>query len=763
MLPFYFKQGKDYKMQETIIIEGYVEHLRFRNEENGYTVFNLEMKQDEITCIGKFPFISEGQYLELTGYEFDNKQYNEIQFQVLAYEEKQVEDMVGMERYLSSGAIKGIGPNLAKKIVKKFKLDTFRIIEEEPERLSEIKGISERIAMSVASQFVEMKEMRDAMMFLGKYNIPNHYAVRIYNTYGEDLYTIIRENPYRLAEEINGIGFRIADEIARNVGIAADSEFRLRSGILYSMTQAGLWGHVYLPEKLLIRKVEQVLMMQPEQETFQSCLTDLIVERRLYAKQVGEETCYYTPSSFFGELSAAKKLLELKEAFDAELPEEQMQEAKQVIASFCKKMDIVLDEKQQQAVLETIGHGVTIITGGPGTGKTTIINAIIHFFESEGLELFLAAPTGRAAKRMKEATGMEAKTIHRLLEINGDPAAESHYKFERNHENPLETDVVIVDEASMVDIYLMQSLLDAIAPGTRLVLVGDVNQLPSVGPGNVLKDMIESEVFETVRLEKIYRQDEKSRIVSNAHRIHDGVMIPPDNKSSDFFLMPRNNADSIIETVKELINVKMPGYVHVEPNEVQVLVPMRKGEVGVEHLNTVLQEARNPASPEKAEHEAGKVIFREGDKVMQIKNNYKLEWVKETSNGHEIDRGMGVFNGDMGVVTHISDYAEEVTVEFDEGHKVQYPYGFLDELELAYAVTVHKSQGSEYPVVIIPLLSGPSILCTRNLLYTAVTRAKKCVVLVGNMQMVAQMIANGNEQERYSSLKEAILEVKGEM
>lgn len=764
--------------EEYKVIEGYVEHIRYRNEANGYTVFNCETRMGDWTCLGVFPFISEGQYLELTGCEFDNVNYNEIQFRVSSYEEKQPEDMMGMERYLSSGAIKGIGPNLARKIVKKFELDTFRIIEEEPERLAEVKGISERMAISVATQFMEMKELRDAMMYLAKYQIPNHYAVKIYNTYGGDLYRIVKENPYQLAEDITGIGFRTADEIARRVGIDQNSEFRVSSGLVYTMSQAGAWGHVYLPKDLLLSKTVAMLQIEASNPLLEGCLDDLIMERKLIVKQMGEEIRIYAPSLYYSELNSAKMLLELAATYEDVKSEDERYhsshisvqqhtrmeevspEAMKRLAQIEDSMGITLDSLQKQAVWETVRHGVTIITGGPGTGKTTIINAVIHYFEMEDMEILLAAPTGRAAKRMKEATGYEAKTIHRLLEIAGDPASDTHFKFERDRSNPLETDVVIIDEASMVDIALMHSLLEAIAPGTRLVLVGDVNQLPSVGPGNVLQDLIASEAFATVRLNCIYRQEEGSRIVSNAHRINAGEPIPLDNKSRDFFFMPRNNPQTVISTTIELVKEKMPGYVKVEPQEVQVLVPMRKGEIGVGNLNTVLQEALNPPSPEKEEHEAGKVIYREGDKVMQVKNNYKLEWVKQTPKGHEIDHGMGVFNGDMGIITHISDYAEEVTVEFDEGHIVKYPYGFLDELELAYAVTVHKSQGSEYPVVVIPLLNGPQVLYTRNLLYTAVTRARSCVVLVGDMGVIAQMIRNNNEQKRYSGLREAVLELK---
>ncbi len=756
--------SEDYK-----IIEGYVDKIRFRNDVNGYTVLSLETQFGDWTCVGIFPFISEGQYLELTGKEFDNEKYSETQFQVVSYEEKQPEDMMGMERYLSSGAIKGVGPNLAKRIMKKFKLDAFRIIEEEPERLAEIKGISERMAMSIASQFAEMREMREAMVYLAKYNIPNHYAVKIYTEYGEELYNIIKENPYKLAEDISGIGFRTADEIARKVGIDLESEFRVCAGLTYIMNRAGGLGHVYLPIELLLERVSVELGTEIDRSLLEKCLEQLIVDGKLIRKQFGDEQRIYSPLLYKYENNTAYRLLELKYAYDMEdkdviiTSESELTltgEAEEKMKYIEKSMQVVLDDLQRQAVWEALHHGVTIITGGPGTGKTTIINAIIRYLESEGMEILLAAPTGRAAKRMKEATGCEAKTIHRLLEISGNPESDAHFKFEKNSENPLEADAVIIDEASMVDISLMHSLLEAVIPGTRLVLVGDVNQLPSVGPGNVLKDLIMSNAFTTVCLNRIYRQEEGSRIVLNAHKINAGQPIPVDNKSSDFFFMPRGNAKDVVDTTIALVKEKMPGYVKVMPEEVQVLAPMKKGDVGVVNLNRVLQNAVNPPSSNKQEWESGNLIYREGDKVMQVKNNYKLEWVVETDQGMEIEQGTGVFNGDMGVITNINTFAEEITVEFDEGHKVIYPFGFLDELDLAYAVTIHKSQGSEYPVVVLPVLDGPPVLFTRNLLYTAVTRARACVVIVGNMQMISRMIANNNEHKRYSGLKEAVHELR---
>ncbi len=740
------------------VIEGYVLRIRYRNDSNGYTVLVLDTKYGEWTCVGTFAMVSEGQYLEVTGIEQDNPTYQETQFKVFSYVEKRPDDVLGMERYLGSGVIKGVGEALAKRIVKKFKLDTFRIIEEEPERLAEVKGISDKKAESIAVQFNELREVRDAMVFLSQYNIPSHYAVRIYDMYGDEMYNILRENPYRLAEDVSGIGFRTADEIAKKVGIPEDSEFRIAAGMQYALSQAGGLGYTYLPKELFLKQAAGYLNISIQDELLQDILEKLVMDGKLIVrKQADDEVRVYAPLMYNTELKVAKMILELDEVYKENADDTADDN---VIDKIEKGLGVKLDNLQKDAVLEPSRHGVTIITGGPGTGKTTVINGIIRYFELQGMELLLAAPTGRAAKRMKEATGYEAMTIHRLLEISGDPGSDMHFKFERNHTNPLETDVVIIDEVSMVDILLMNSLLDAIPAGTRLILVGDVNQLPSVGPGNVLKDLISSEAFATVRLMHIYRQDEDSRIVTNAHMINAGEQIPFDNKSKDFFFISRRSPLEINNEVVSLVRDRMPKYVGVTPNEVQVLTPMKKGEVGSVVLNSLLQNSVNPASKDKSEKDSGKFTFREGDKVMQIRNNYKLEWVLEDETGYEIDKGTGVFNGDVGIITHISDYAEEVTVEFDEGHKVIYPFSYLDELTLAYSVTVHKSQGSEYPVVVIPLVMGPPVLYTRNLLYTAVTRAKKCVVIVGDVNAVAGMIRNNNEQKRYSGLKDAILSYK---
>lgn len=734
------------------IIEGYVAHIRFRNEENGYTVLTLETADDEETCVGNFHYINEGEYMRLEG-EYVDHHVHGPQFKVDMYEVKAPEGMKDMERYLGSGSIKGLGPVLAKRLVKKFKMDTFRIIEEEPERLVEIKGISKRLAQEIAVQFQEKREMREAMIFLAQYGIATNYAVKIYNEYGDNLYKVVRENPYQLAEDITGIGFKIADEIAEKVGILSNSDFRLRSGLLYTMQQASYSGHTSFPkERLLVRGAE---LLGVTTDVLETPLMDLLIERKLVAKVMNEQEMVYTFHSYYTEMSVAKKLLDLNIEYDLLDTNFELS-----IKSLEKAEEIQYDALQKEAILKAAKNGVLVVTGGPGTGKTTTINGIIRYFEREGMDIMLAAPTGRAAKRMAEATGYEAKTIHRLLELNGNPEGDMKLHFEKNDQNPLETDVIIIDEMSMVDLSLMNSLLCAVLSGTRIVLVGDSNQLPSVGAGNVLKDLIESKCFPVVELNKIFRQAETSDIVVNAHRIHQGENISLDNKSEDFFFLKRLSVQEILGVVIYLVRDKLPNYVDATPFDIQVLTPMRKGELGVEKLNVVLQQYLNPPSPEKKEKEVHLGLLREGDKVMQIKNNYQIEWEVTNGRGFVLDTGVGIFNGDVGVIREINTFAEEVIVVFDEVKVVKYPFNMLEELELAYAVTIHKSQGSEYPAVVIPLLSGPPILLNRNLLYTAVTRAKKCVTMVGSSDMVGQMIRNVNQQLRYTGLATQLKEMK---
>lgn len=730
-------------------ITGFVEHIVFRNEENGYTVLNLAVEEDEVTCVGVFQFISEGESVELKGEYTVHPSYGP-QFQVESYAIKAPQDIVSIERYLGSGAIKGVGAALAARIVRRFKEDTFRIIEEEPERLAEIKGISERKAQEIAEQTEEKRELRQAMIFLQNYGISLTLAVKIYQTYQLDMYRIIQENPYKLAEDVTGVGFKIADEIAHKVGIHMDSDFRIRSGILYVLQQASLEGHTYLPKELLTRRACELL--EVDADAIEKHYMDMTIDRKLVMKQTEDQVQIYASTFYYMELNVAVMLRELNVKYDfSETAVEQR------IRKIEELSDLKLDEMQHIAVVEAVRSGLLVITGGPGTGKTTTINTIIQFFESEGMDISLAAPTGRAAKRMSETTGYEAKTIHRLLEISG--GMDEHAGFERNEQNPLETDVLIIDEMSMVDITLIHNLLKAVVAGTRVILVGDVNQLPSVGPGCVLKDIIDSHACNVVRLNRIFRQASESDIIVNAHKINRGEPVILDNKSRDFFFLKRYDANVIISICIQLIQHKLPKYVNAEPFDIQVLTPMRKGLLGVERLNMILQQYLNPPDAKKAEHEHGQTIFRVGDKVMQIKNNYQAEWEVRSRYNIPIEKGLGVFNGDMGLVREINTFSETLTVEYEERRMVEYPFKELDQLELAYAITIHKSQGSEYPAVIIPLLTGPRMLMNRNLLYTAVTRARKCVTLVGDEKAFYNMEANVNEQKRYSGLRDRLEEL----
>ena len=742
------------KMSETVT--GYIDHVIFRNEDNGYTVMVLKGMEEEreLTCVGTFPAITQGAAIEASGNYTTHPVYGK-QFQIASYVEKMPEDALAMERYLGSGAIKGIGAALAARIVRRFGDDTMRIVEEEPERLAEIKGISEKKAMEIAEQMTEKADMRCAMIFLQKYGISLNLGAKIYQKYGQTVYGVLQENPYRLAEDISGVGFRIADEIASRIGIHTDSDYRIRSGMLYTLLQASGEGHIYLPKEELFSRASGLLGV--DSSYMEKHLMDMVVDRKLILKETEDGAVVYPTRYYYLELNSARMLCEL----NILCPEdEEMMEKR--INRIEKETGTRLDEMQKQAVAAAASHGLFILTGGPGTGKTTTINAIIRYFEEEGAELRLAAPTGRAAKRMTEATGYEAQTIHRLLELNGMPEEEQEGRavhFDRNSENPLEADVIIIDEMSMVDIALMHSLLLAVTAGTRLILVGDENQLPSVGPGNVLRDIIRSGCFPVVELKKIFRQASESDIVVNAHKINRGEQVTINNKSRDFFFLKRYDADIIIRVVIALIQEKLPRYVDAKPYEIQVLTPMRKGLLGVERLNQILQRYLNPPDEKKKEKEIGQRLFREGDKVMQVKNNYQLEWEILGRYKIPVDKGVGVFNGDTGIMTEINEFAETATVEFEDGRQAEYSFKQLEELELAYAVTIHKSQGSEYPAVILPILSGPRMLMNRNLLYTAVTRARKCVTVVGSETTFAEMIRNEKQQQRYSSLDRRIREL----
>lgn len=740
-------------------IKGYVDHIIYQNKDNGYAVLSMNVDDEEEICVGIFRGVDNGENLEITGEYVEHPSYG-FQFKANSFKVVEPDDLLSMERYLGSGAIKGVGEALAKRIVKRFGKDTFRVIEEEPERLVEVKGISERIAQQITDQMIEKREIREAFLFLQKYGITNTLAVKIYEKYGMGMYGILKENPYRLAEDIQGVGFRLADEIAEKIGIHTDSDYRIRSGILYTLLQASLEGHMFLPMRVLVRRSADLL--QVPEEAIRAQIQNLHMDHKVVVKKTTDEPEVYAFSYYYAELNCARMLRELNVLMESELLDSEEKRIETILQRILKEQGLELDELQKNAVLECVKHGIMILSGGPGTGKTTTINTIIRYFDEEGMDILLAAPTGRAAKRMTEATGYEARTIHRMLEINGGMEDGSRARFERNGENPLEADVVIIDEMSMVDIYLFQSLLEAVSVGTRLILVGDVDQLPSVGPGQVLQDLIESKSFPTVMLKKIYRQAGESDIVMNAHRINMGQKIALNNKSKDFFFLPRNEVQVIYKHMIQLITEKLPRYVEAQPYDIQVLTPMRKGSLGVETLNEILQRYLNPADPSRKEHAAGDRIFREGDKVMQIKNNYQLEWEIVSQYGIRIDSGSGVFNGDIGTIRRIREESSTVQVEYDEHRLVEYTFSQLDEIELAYAITIHKSQGSEYPAVLLPLLSGPKMLMNRNLLYTAVTRARKCVTILGSQEVVDGMIENENQYHRYTGLGRRILELESE-
>lgn len=742
-------------------LSGYVESITFRNEENGYTVLTLSYGKKEIKCTGNFGYISEGEYLEIEGEEVFHDIYGE-QIKVTSYKVIPATDELSLKKYLGSGAIKGLGAVLANRIVDKFGEDTLRIVEEEPERLAEIRGITIRKAMDICEQVEEKKDMRDVMIFLQGYGISPTLSNKIYTMYGQKVYDIIKTNPYKLADDLSGIGFKTADEIARRAGVEVNASIRIKSGMCYALSDTSLSGHTYLPKEKLVEKTINLLGLRDQylnadgtynMDLLDNCFTELVLEKKLILKNIEEKDAVFLSTYYYTELNIARMLLEL----NISTPEDDYIMGVK-LDTIEKLSGVELDDLQRKAVIETQNNGITIITGGPGTGKTTTINAIIQMFEADGLEVSLAAPTGRAAKRMNEATGHEAKTIHRLLEISGGASEETgrdeiDAKFGRNEQNPLETDVIIVDEMSMVDTFLVHALLKAITIGTRVVFVGDINQLASVGPGNVLRDIIESEQFSVVRLTKVFRQAGESGIVTNAHKINKGEQVALDNSMGDFLYIERENAQMALNATIGLMMSKLPQYVEAKPMDIQVLTPMRGGILGVNSLNEQLQKYINPQDENKREREIAGVIFREGDKVMQIKNNYQLEWEQRSEGGRIYDSGTGIFNGDMGIITTINNTTNTMEVVFDDDRYVIYDSKQAEELELAYAITIHKSQGSEYPAVIMPLVSGVSMLMTRNLLYTGVTRAKKCVCIVGRKETFSAMIANEDQHRRYSGLK----------
>ncbi len=738
-------------------LKGYIGRFIFQNEENGYTVAEVIVEGEPHVCVGLMRGFSEGETVEMEGEYIVHPRYME-QFKISAIKAVPPEDKVSLMRYLGSGAIKGIGNALAQRIVDYFGEDTFRIIEEEPERLAEIKGISQKKAREIAEQLVEKREARNAALFLQQYGISQNLADKIYRQYGNEVYKIIRENPYRMVEDIQGVGFKIADAIAAHAGIRVDSDYRVRCGIIYELYQQTTEGNCYYPRDLLLDKTAQLLGL--EAEDIEGQMMSLAMDQKILLKKIRNEERVYPASYYKEEMTCARKLLELRDSY--EYPASQMSDQKimERIAAIEADMEMDLDGLQREAVAACIKNGVFILSGGPGTGKTTTINTILKYLETEQMDFVLSAPTGRAAKRITETTGYEAKTIHRLLEINGELAGEGHrINFERNEDNPLEVDAVVVDEVSMVDIHLLRALLAALIPGTKLILVGDVSQLPSVGPGQVLKDIINSGRFACVMLEKIFRQAAESHIVSYAHRINKGEDIDFSQKYRDFFLLSKDSPEVIYRYIEVLVKDKVPKEFRIDPSESQILTPMRKGPLGSEALNKVFQERLNPPSPEKNEYRFGDTLFRVGDKIMQIRNDYNLEWKIVGNYNVTIAEGTGVFNGDIGTIQDINEFSKILTVRFDDGKLVEYSFQELDELEHAFAITIHKSQGSEYPVVILPILNGPKMLLNRNLLYTGVTRARDCVIILGNPGTVLEMIHADSVQKRYTSLGERLTEL----
>lgn len=729
-----------------VTIEGNIEEIIYSNDVNGYIVCDMKSEKEVITLVGYMPFTSVGETLKVTGKWVTHPDYGK-QLKVELYEKVLPHTTDAMEKYLSSGVIKGVGPATAARIVERFGEETLDIIQFHPERLSEIKGITHEKALRIGQAFEEQRELRKVVMFFQEYGISPAFASKIYRVFGENTIEEIKANPYKLADEILGISFKTADRIAMKIGIDSYSKYRICSGIKYVLSQAAVNGHTYMSDSQLKDFVSQLLEI--DVENVKDALVFLLLEKSIYMENHEDETRIYLSGFYNAELGVCKKLIELSgvhfKGDEAEL--------EGYIEKLQREESIELADKQKTAIAEAMVNGVLVITGGPGTGKTTIIKSIIKLLTNEGYDVALAAPTGRAAKRMTEATGFEAKTIHRLLEI-GYMGTENDLTFARNEENTIEADVVIIDEMSMVDILIMNHLLKAIEPGTRLILVGDVDQLPSVGAGNVLKDIIASGVVKTVKLTEIFRQAQESMITMNAHRINKGELPCLNVKDKDFFFIQRRRPEDVVQTIVSLCSKRLPDTYDLDPmRHIQVLTPTRKGAAGVANLNIELQKVLNPPDKSRNEKTFRGFAFRVGDRVMQVKNNYNLRWYKA---GREDIDGTGVFNGDMGLITEIDDEEQKVVVLFDDDKISEYDYTIMDELEPAFAVTIHKSQGSEFPVVILPLFQGPPVLMTRNLLYTAITRARKLVVLVGTEDILREMVNNRRETLRNSGLGEKL-------
>ena len=745
--------------QDEQIIEGTVEKIIFENDRGDFSIFVISgIAQDEIvqetTCTAQSQ-IHVGEDVKLTGHFIVHPNYGP-QFKAHKLERVMPKTTESMEKYLASGVVKGIGPVRAAQIVKEFGLETFDVIENRPNLLAKIKGITEKMAAEIGEGFAEKSFQRNTMMYLQNLGLTANQSKKIWDKYAEDAIDVVKRNPYVLAEDIFGIGFKIADGIAEKAGISRSSAYRISAGVNYVLSEALGNGHVYLPKPELVAGSCNLLGLETaeiENQLLQMMMAGEVKQDKIRRKDGEDEIAVYLAAYYHAEIYVARRLLELNAAVQG-----LETDVESGISEVERESGVVLADLQKTAVREAVMRGALVITGGPGTGKTTTIKTIIRIMEKMDKSLVLCAPTGRAAKRMSEATGMPASTIHRLLGIYSPENAKTLFKGEVPEEMMIEADCVIVDESSMVDIMLMFRLLRSIKPGARLVLVGDVNQLPSVGAGNVLRDVINSGKVRVVYLDEIFRQSRQSAIVMNAHRINEGVYPVLNEKTSDFFFIPEQDINKLIDTICNLAARRLPKFMNVDAiRGIQVLTPQRKSAAGVANLNIVLQNVLNPPSRDKGEKPMGSYVFRQGDKVMQIKNNYNTEWVVVNDKRAVIEEGCGVFNGDEGLVERIDNEARKMRVRFDDDRLVDYDFSQLDELVLAYAITIHKSQGSEYDVVILPIHSGPPMLLNRNLLYTAITRAKKLVVIVGIAGTLYRMVDNIRENVRYSTLEYRIV------
>ncbi|OON95695.1 MAG: AAA family ATPase [Epulopiscium sp. Nele67-Bin005] len=742
-------------MEEQVVVEGVIEDIIYQNKDNGYTVCTINYEGADLCLVGSMPNVYEGDELHVQGVFVMHHVYGK-QLKVSSFTQSEPKTVQGIEKYLASGAIKGIGAKTANKIVKHFGLDTFKIIENEPQVLAQVSGITPKKALQIGEVFKTQYEMRTAMMALQEYGISPTYAVKIYKEYKERTVEILKKNPYQLASDIHGIGFKKADDIANQLGIDRENVERIKTGVIFVLNKETSNGHTYMPQDLLIWEATKLLAVS--QILVENAILELKVNKELIIKQYENGNAVFLAMYYYSEMNIAKKLVDLTNLYDPEA----LTNVDNDISQTEKDLSITLVQEQKDAIKTVLQYGVVVITGGPGTGKTTTIKALIDVLRKQDLEIMLTAPTGRASKRMSEATGETAQTIHKTLEINFNPETDKNKKknFQRDEDNPLETDILIVDEVSMVDVNLMNSLLKALVVGQRLVLIGDVDQLPSVGAGNVLKDIIASGKIPTIRLQQIFRQANESAIIRNAHKINKGEYPLCNEHQTDFFFMKRAVQEELKVNMVDLIIRRLPKYQNIDSlRDIQVLSPMKKGPLGIVELNKSLQDALNPSAPNKPEKEYRQNIFRVGDKVMQIKNNYNIPWKIYSHTHIPEDEGIGVFNGDCGIITQIDTEKEKVVVTFEDRKTVHYEFSNLDELELAYAITIHKSQGSEYPIVIIPLHSGPPMLLSRNLLYTAVTRAKQMVVIVGLQETVCKMVDNNREIQRYSSLEQHLVQI----